>query len=73
MLTVCCLTNDTGHPPEFYNEVAEKLEKIAQKSTTIKKSPVVQPPAQTGNIPSLANSSDKFGIRHQAFIPSFLK
>ncbi|XP_026214676.1 bcl-2-like protein 12 isoform X2 [Anabas testudineus] len=36
-----------SHPPEFYNEVAEKLEKIAQKSTTIKKSPVVQPPAQT--------------------------
>ncbi|XP_019958500.2 uncharacterized protein bcl2l12 isoform X2 [Paralichthys olivaceus] len=26
-----------NHPPEFYNEVAEKLEKIAQRSTSIKK------------------------------------
>ncbi|XP_044038691.1 uncharacterized protein bcl2l12 isoform X2 [Siniperca chuatsi] len=30
------------HPPEFYNEVAEKLEKIAQKSTSTKK-PTAQP------------------------------
>lgn len=28
---------DVVHPPEFYNEVAEKLEKIAHKSTSIKK------------------------------------
>ncbi|XP_008288431.1 uncharacterized protein bcl2l12 isoform X2 [Stegastes partitus] len=26
-----------NHPPEFYNQVAEKLEQIAQKSTSIKK------------------------------------
>ncbi|KAG8006654.1 Bcl-2-like protein 12, partial [Nibea albiflora] len=26
-----------NHPPEFYNEVAEKLDKIAQRSTSIKK------------------------------------
>ncbi|XP_070779171.1 uncharacterized protein bcl2l12 [Enoplosus armatus] len=33
-----------NHPPEFYDEVAEKLEKIAQKSTSIKKlSPTAQP------------------------------
>ncbi|XP_031726957.1 uncharacterized protein bcl2l12 isoform X2 [Anarrhichthys ocellatus] len=33
-----------NHPPEFYNEVAEKLEKIAQRSTSTKKlSPTVQP------------------------------
>ncbi|XP_067333472.1 DNA ligase 1 isoform X1 [Channa argus] len=34
-----------NHPPEFYNEVAEKLEKIAQKSTNKKKpSPSAQHP-----------------------------
>ncbi|XP_070836339.1 bcl-2-like protein 12 [Chaetodon trifascialis] len=32
-----------NHPPEFYNEVAEKLEKIAQRSTSIKNSPTAQP------------------------------
>lgn len=33
-----------NHPPEFYDEVAEKLEKIAQKSTSIKRlSPTAQP------------------------------
>ncbi|XP_051242950.1 uncharacterized protein bcl2l12 isoform X2 [Dicentrarchus labrax] len=33
-----------NHPPEFYNEVAEKLEKIAQRSTSIKKHiPTAQP------------------------------
>ncbi|XP_039979461.1 uncharacterized protein bcl2l12 isoform X2 [Xiphias gladius] len=33
-----------NHPPEFYNEVVEKLDKIAQKSTSIKKlSPTAQP------------------------------
>lgn len=38
----------TDHPPEFYSNVAEKLEKIAQKSTSIKRnSPKTQPP--TGN------------------------
>ncbi|XP_038595457.1 uncharacterized protein bcl2l12 isoform X2 [Micropterus salmoides] len=32
-----------NHPPEFYNEVAEKLEKIAKKSTSMKKlAPTVQ-------------------------------
>ncbi|KAM6913875.1 uncharacterized protein bcl2l12 isoform 2-T2 [Lycodopsis pacificus] len=31
-----------NHPPEFYNEVAEKLEKIAQRSTSTK-SPTAQP------------------------------
>ncbi|XP_026021676.1 uncharacterized protein bcl2l12 isoform X1 [Astatotilapia calliptera] len=34
-----------NHPPEFYSNVAEKLEKIAQKSTSIKRnSPKTQPP-----------------------------
>ncbi|XP_030581410.1 uncharacterized protein bcl2l12 isoform X2 [Archocentrus centrarchus] len=33
-----------NHPPEFYTEVAEKLEKIAQKSTSIKR-PRAQPSA----------------------------
>ncbi|XP_053708534.1 apoptosis facilitator Bcl-2-like protein 14 [Synchiropus splendidus] len=39
-------TISPGHPPEFYDEVAEKLEKIAQRSTSIR-SPLqcqVQPP-----------------------------
>uniref|UniRef100_A0A3Q0SGW6 Uncharacterized protein n=1 Tax=Amphilophus citrinellus TaxID=61819 RepID=A0A3Q0SGW6_AMPCI len=34
----------TDHPPEFYTEVAQKLEKIAQKSTSIKR-PRAQPSA----------------------------
>lgn len=34
-----------SHPPEFYEEVAEKLEKIVHKSTIKKPSPVVQSPA----------------------------
>uniref|UniRef100_A0A8C5GA07 Uncharacterized protein n=1 Tax=Gouania willdenowi TaxID=441366 RepID=A0A8C5GA07_GOUWI len=35
-----------NHPPEFFDEVAEKLEKIARKSATKKKlSPVAQPVA----------------------------
>ncbi|XP_034567622.1 bcl-2-like protein 12 isoform X2 [Notolabrus celidotus] len=34
-----------NHPPEFYEEVAEKLEQIAQQSTSIKKrSPIAQNP-----------------------------
>ncbi|XP_063327129.1 uncharacterized protein bcl2l12 [Pelmatolapia mariae] len=34
-----------NHPPEFYSDVAEKLEKIAHKSTSIKRnSPKTQPP-----------------------------
>lgn len=49
MLTLWCSNDDTGHPPEFYNEVAEKLEKIAQKSTNIKKSSIAPPPVQPGN------------------------
>lgn len=33
-----------NHPPEFYDEIAEKLEKIAQRSTSVKKrSPIAQP------------------------------
>ncbi|KAM9779877.1 uncharacterized protein bcl2l12 [Neosynchiropus ocellatus] len=38
-----------GHPPEFYDEVAERLEKIAQRSTSVK-SPLqcqVLPPTPT--------------------------
>ncbi|KAI3360293.1 hypothetical protein L3Q82_014596, partial [Scortum barcoo] len=34
-----------NHPPHFYDEVAEKLEKIAHKSTIKKPSPTVQPSA----------------------------
>ncbi|XP_056256629.1 uncharacterized protein bcl2l12 isoform X1 [Seriola aureovittata] len=34
-----------NHPPEFYDEVAEKLEKIAQRSTSMKRpSPPARPP-----------------------------
>ncbi|XP_018518487.1 putative uncharacterized protein DDB_G0271982 isoform X2 [Lates calcarifer] len=35
-----------NHPPEFYEEVAEKLEKIAQKSTSLKKSSPSHKPSQ---------------------------
>lgn len=36
---------DADHPPEFYSEVAERLDKIAPRSTSIKK-PITkaQPP-----------------------------
>ncbi|KAM9346453.1 uncharacterized protein bcl2l12 [Symphorus nematophorus] len=34
-----------SHPPEFYEEVAEKLEKIAQKSTSIRRLSPTAPPA----------------------------
>ncbi|XP_057717459.1 apoptosis facilitator Bcl-2-like protein 14 isoform X2 [Corythoichthys intestinalis] len=33
-----------NHPPEFYNEVAQKLEKIAQRSTSTKKVTPLTPP-----------------------------
>ncbi|KAM9392912.1 uncharacterized protein bcl2l12 [Pholidichthys leucotaenia] len=34
-----------NHPPKFYNEVAEKLEKIAQKSTSIKRPSLTPQPS----------------------------
>ena len=37
LIYLCCCNVDIDHHPEFYNEVAEKLEKIALRSTSIKK------------------------------------
>ncbi|TKS88143.1 Bcl-2-like protein 12 [Collichthys lucidus] len=48
---------DIDHPPEFYNEVAEKLDKIAQRSTSIKK---LKPKA-----PSSAAVSEKEAVVQQ--------
>ncbi|XP_068435408.1 uncharacterized protein bcl2l12 [Clinocottus analis] len=72
-----------NHPPEFYNEVAEKLEKIAQRSTSTKKlSPTAQPsPAvcdketvvqQLAEVLSLEGDSINVKIESDPFLRSSL-
>ncbi|XP_029015653.1 bcl-2-like protein 12 [Betta splendens] len=48
-------------PPKFYVEVAENLEKIAQKASNAKKSPVSPPP------PAVEQRLDKEVVREQLF------
>ncbi|XP_029293396.1 uncharacterized protein bcl2l12 [Cottoperca gobio] len=72
-----------NHPPEFYNEVAEKLEKIAQRSTSIKRqSPTAQPPPvvcekesvvqQLSQVLSLEGDSMNTKIQSDPFLRSSL-
>ncbi|KAK9535875.1 hypothetical protein VZT92_008229 [Zoarces viviparus] len=72
-----------NHPPEFYDEVAEKLEKIAQRSTSTKKlSPTAQPaPAvcekdavvqQLAQVLSLEGDSINVKIESDPFLRSSL-
>ncbi|XP_042361817.1 uncharacterized protein bcl2l12 isoform X2 [Plectropomus leopardus] len=72
-----------NHPPEFYDEVAEKLDKIAQRSTSIKKLRPKTPPSlgvcekdavvqQLAQVLSLEGDSINTKIQSDPFLRSSL-